>query len=173
MSAVQRSRVTRERRPSLNSLEEAAARDDRHAFARLAREMSWNTVQAEDLWRVISLALTLGLAPLAMELAQKGRQIFPDSQQLQQAADVLRPPVVVGTRPAQGDHGQALRAWLTEHSHEYLGQWVAVRNGALLGVSSTLKDLSQQIGPDTDTPETLVVKVLPFTSATPERIEPV
>ena len=161
MSAVQRSRVTRARRPSRYSFEEAAAHDDRHVFTRLARETNWNTVQAEDLWRVISLALTLDLAPLAMELAQKGRQIFPDSQQLQQAADVLRPPVVVGTRPAQGDHGQASRAWLIAHSHEYPGQWVAVRNGALLGVSTTLKDLYQHIGPDTDMPDTLVVKVLP------------
>ena len=161
MPAIPRSRATQERRPSRRALEIAAARDDRRGFTRLAQEMRWDTAQAEDLWRVINLALTLDLAPLAMELAQKGRQIFHDSQQLRQAADVLRPPVVVGRRPAQGDHGQASRAWLAQHSHEYPGQWVAVRDGALLGVSSTLKDLYQQIGPDTDTPDTIVVKVLP------------
>jgi hypothetical protein len=161
MSAVQRSHVTRARRPSRYSLEEAAAHDDRRVFTRLAQETNWNTVQAEELWRAIRLALALDLAPLAMELAQKGKQIFPDSQQLQQAAYVLRPPVVVGTRPARGDHGETSRVWLAQHSHEYPGQWVAVRDGALLGVSSTLKDLCQQIGPETDTPDTLVVKVLP------------
>ncbi|MBM4457123.1 MAG: hypothetical protein FJ011_05060 [Chloroflexi bacterium] len=161
MSAAQRSQRGRTIRDPLSVLEDVAARDDRHLFIRLAREMRWDTVQAEDLWRAIRLALTLDLAPLAMELAQKGQQIFPDSQQLQQAARVLRPPVVVGTRPAQGDHGEASRAWLSQHSHEYPGQWVAVRNGILLGVSPTLKNLSQQIGPETDTPDTVVVKVLP------------
>jgi len=165
-------------RAFLQALEEAAMRDDRQVFTRLVRDMAWNEGQADALLRAIDLALALELVPLAMELAQRGKQIFPDSQQLQRAAYVLSPPVVVGTRPAQGNHSEASLVWLTQHSHEYPGQWVAVHNGVLLGVSSTLKDLSQQIGPDTDTPETLVVKVLsfchPFASlrAGSERVDP-
>ena len=170
MSAVQRNRMTWGSRVSLRLLEEAAARDDRQDFTRLTREIRWETALAEDLSRAIDLALALELVPLVMELAQRGKQIFPDNQQLQRAAYGLSPPVVVGTRPAQGNHSEASLAWLTQHSHEYPGQWVAVRNNVLLGVSSTLKDLSQQIGPDTDTPETLVVKVLSFCH--PERVGP-
>jgi len=162
MPSTQKSHMrSRRARASLHLLEEAAERDDRQAFVRLTREMAWDIAQAEELLRTIHLALALDLAPLAMELAQRGKQLFPESHLIQQAAQVLRPPVVVSTRPAQGNHNEASRAWLAQHSHEHRGQWIAVRAGVLLGVAPTLKGLYQQIGSATDTPETIVVKVLP------------
>jgi len=161
MCAIQRNRMIRGSRVSFRLLEEAAMRDDRQDFTRLAREIQWKTALAEDLSRAIDLALALELVPLAMELAQRGKQLFPNSQRIQRAAQVLKPPVIVSTRPAQGDNRDVSRAWLTQHDHEYRGQWVAVRGGALLGASPTLNGLYQQIGSAADMFDTIVVKVLP------------
>jgi len=161
MCAIQRNRMIRGSRVSFRLLEEAAMRDDRQDFTRLAREIQWKTALAEDLSRAIDLALALELVPLAMELAQRGKQLFPNSQRIQRAAQVLKPPVIVSTRPAQGDSRDVSRAWLTQHDHEYRGQWVAVRGGALLGASPTLNGLYQQIGSAADMFDTIVVKVLP------------
>jgi len=36
--------------------------------------------------------------------------------------------------------------WLDEHWGEYPGEWVAVRDGMLLGHARTLKELERQIG---------------------------
>ncbi len=139
--------VTRRRQPILPPLEKAAASGDRQTFVRLLNDIGWVAPQPEELIRAIDLALALELVPLAGELAQRGGRLFPQNQHLQQAAKVLAPPVVVGTRPAQERDGQASRDWLAKHSYEYRGRWVAVNNGAFLASSSSLKALYQQIGP--------------------------
>src|SRR5690242_11563671 len=55
----------------------------------------------------------------------------------------------------------ASQQWLHEHAAEYPGQWVAVRDGQLVGVAPTLRHLHTQISQDTLAAQTLLVKVLP------------
>jgi hypothetical protein len=38
------------------------------------------------------------------------------------------------------------REWLNEHWGEYWGEWVAVRDGKLLGHASTLAELEEKVG---------------------------
>lgn len=51
-------------------------------------------------------------------------------------------------------------AWLRLHAAEYPGQWVAVRDGVLLGVALTVRALYDHIGPPGEDSERIVVKVL-------------
>ena len=50
------------------------------------------------------------------------------------------PPLEPG-RPVPG-----AMEWLKEHWGEYPGEWVAVRDGKLLGHAATLDELKRQIG---------------------------
>ena len=136
-------------------MEQAAAQTDRQAFALLATTIDWSTHCATDLTRVIDLALTLDMVPLARELAHQGSKIFPEDRRLQQAMAVLAPPVVRGTRPAQLLHLTAAQSWFKEHAAQYTGQWVAVRGGTLLGSAPTLQKLHERIGVEGQTASTI------------------
>ena len=75
-------------------------------------------------------------------------------------------PGVYGKLPAHGDFIQrnlsprpdlrANRDWLMRHGDLYRGQWVALRNGELLGSAPSLQTLVAKIG---DTKSILVTKV--------------
>ena len=39
-----------------------------------------------------------------------------------------------------------VREWLDQHSDEFVGEWIALRDGELLGHAVRLADLVQQIG---------------------------
>ncbi len=129
-------------------------------FALLATTIDWSLHCATDLTRAIDLALVLDMVSLARGLSHQGSKIFPEDKRLQQAVAVLAPPVVRGTRPAQSLHLTASQRWLKEHASQYIGQWVAVRDGTLLGSAPTLQDLHERIGVEGQTASTIVVKVL-------------
>lgn len=148
-------------KPELSALQRAVEQADRQAFALLVTTIDWSTCHAADLTRAIDLALTLDLVSLARELAQQGSKMFPGDTRLQQAIAVLSPPVVSGTRPARALHLKVSQRWFKEHARHYQGQWVAVRNGTLLGSAPTLQELHKRIGADGQTADTIVVKVLP------------
>jgi hypothetical protein len=153
-------------RPSeLHTLERVAEQTDRQAFALLATAIDWSTHGANALTRAIDLALALDMVSLARELAQQGSRIFPEDKRLQQAMAVLALPTVRGTRPAQSLHLTASQRWFKEHASHYTGQWVAVRGGTLLGSAATLQELHERIGVEGQTASTIVVKVLPCSSA--------
>ena len=147
--------------PELHTLEQAAAQIDRQAFALLATTIDWSLHCATDLTRAIDFALALDIVSLARALAHQGSKIFPEDKRLQQAMAVLAPPVVRGTRPAQSLYLTAAQSWFKEHASQYIGQWVAVRDGTLLGAAPTLQDLHERIGVERQTASTIVVKVLP------------
>ncbi len=144
----------------LHTLEQAAEQADRQTFALLATTIDWSTHCATDLTRAIDLALALDMVSLARELAHQGSRIFPEDKRLQQAIAVLAPPVVRGTRPAQSLHLTDAQRWFKEHVSQYTGQWVAVRDGTLLGAAPTLQELHERIGVEGQTASTIVVKVL-------------
>jgi hypothetical protein len=148
------------RKPALLELEKASGNADPQAFAFLTRTIDWSTHGAAELTRAIDLALALDMVPLARDLAQQGNRLFPEDQRVQQAMTVLAPPIVVGTYPAQETNLEASQQWIEEQASQYKGQWIAVQNGLLLGSAPTLQALHRQIGPEGQTSQTIVVKVL-------------
>lgn len=147
--------------PELHTLERAAEQTDHQAFARCATTIDWSRHGATDVTRALDLALALDMPSLARALAHQGSRIFPEDKRLQQALAVLAPPVVRGTRPAQPLGLTATQSWFKEHAAPYTGQWVAVRDGTLLGSAPTLQELHERIGIEGQTASTVVVKILP------------
>jgi hypothetical protein len=141
-------------------LEESARMGDRRTFAALARAIDWSTRRPDELTATIDLALSLEMATLAIDLAQLGGRLFPDHERVQRAAQVLAPPVVRVVRLPRARGLDASRKWLREHASQYRGQWVAVREGQLLGAAESLGELKAVIGEGEDAVSTIVTRVL-------------
>ena len=141
-------------------LEESARVGDRRTFAVLARAIDWSTRRPDELTATIDLALSLEMATLAIDLAQLGGRLFPDHERVQRAARVLAPPVVRVVRLPRARGLSASMAWFREHASQYRGQWVAVREGKLLGAAESLEDLKTVIGQGEDAVSTVVTRVL-------------
>jgi hypothetical protein len=146
----------------LLAIEEAAAREDRRALSSLAEKVDWRSRPPDDLIRAIQSCLFLDMVLLARELAYEGRRLFPNDKRLEQWAIVLAPAKVIGTRPASANAIglKASQRWFENNSSQYKGKWVAVRDGNLLGVAPTLKELYDQIGRDPKPSGTIIVQVL-------------
>ncbi len=144
----------------IEALEASAGTGDRQTFSLIAEGTDWATRPSDELARAIDLALELELATLAMKLAHQGGRLFPKHERLQQAARVLAPPVVIRKHPAQPAGLRESRAWLRAHAAEYRGQWVAVREGKLLGAAESLAALKSLAGPELDPVSTIVTRVL-------------
>jgi hypothetical protein len=144
----------------LQALEAAAQAGDRQAFIAQAEAMDWSAQTPDDLAHAIDLALRLELGTLAITLAQQGQQLFPGHERLRQAMQVLAPPVIRATPAAPVQGFDASRTWIRDHADAYRGQWVAVREGALLSAAASLKGLLTALGPDHDRTNTIVTRVL-------------
>jgi len=129
-------------------LEEKAHAGDLRAFTALAEAINWAMRRPDELTAAIDLALRLDAVVLARDLAQVGSRVFPRDERVRQAAYVLRRPQpgVSHAPPAKGL--DATLAWVWDHASEYRGKWIAVREGGLLGVATTLKDLQALIAED-------------------------
>ena len=141
-----------------NDLEASAQAGDRNQFVRIAEAIDWSSHPADELLRGIDLALSIELADLAIRLAQQGAILFPQHEQVRQAAIVLAPPTVSVKRTSAVNGLEISAEWLRTHANEYRGQWVAVREGQLLGAAQSsmeLKGIIQQ-----DPINTLLTKVL-------------
>jgi hypothetical protein len=101
------------------------------------------------------------MIPLARDLAERGRKLFPNNERIRRLAAVLTPAVILGSRPSQ-PHGLELsQQWIREYASSYKNQWIAVQEGKLLGVASTLRELHEKLGPGGKAPSIIIVKVLP------------
>jgi len=141
-------------------LKKMAERKDHQGFAHMARGIEWSRYRPTDLIQAIDLALALDMVQMARELAQTGRQLFPQNERIRCAAVVLSPPVVLETRPSQTHDIEVSHRWMREHSSQYKGQWVAVRGGTFLGSAPTLNALYQHIGLARHDANAIVVRVL-------------
>jgi len=138
-------------------LEQSARMGDRQTFVALVKATDWSTRTPEELLLAIDLALHQEMAALAIELAQLGQRLFSDHERIQQAARVLAPPAIRGVRPSRARGLKASMEWLREHANEYRGQWVAVREGQLLGAAKSLKELVSLV--DEEVNNTIVMHV--------------
>ena len=124
----------------------------RQAFVSQAEGIDWAAQTPDDLAYAIDLALRLELGTLAISLAQQGGQLFPGP----------RTPPAGGVSPRAARHSRhdlrlRFRASKSSricrtpnHANAYRGQWVAVREGALLSAAASLKGLLAALGPNHD-----------------------
>ncbi len=129
----------------LTPLRVAADAEDMLAFRRAYRAINWETVPPDQWADAVYLALRIGHHIIARDLADRGRQRFPDHALLQKMGRILAPkqPGVVG---GPGDPTlEATMNWFAAHRDDYWGQWVAVKNGQLLGAAATIGELMERV----------------------------
>ena len=142
-------------------LEESLRAGNQPQFVALVEAIDWSTRRPEELTRAIDLALSQEMTRLAVRLAELGGRLFPDHDRVQRAAKVLAaPPVVRKSKlpPIKGK--QASMEWLQAHANQYRGQWVAVREGKLVGAAGSFKALMDTIGQHDDLISTIMTRVL-------------
>lgn len=138
------------KRPSaLGLLEKAVEAGDERAFIETVREIEWGTLQARDIVRAVKLAIKVGLPRAARYILTEGERTFPENDELQKYTRLLASATVL-PRPEQDvpDQGSNI-AWLKAHGVRYRGKWLALKDGQLLGVEVTLKELVRKIGDTT------------------------
>jgi hypothetical protein len=130
---------------------------DKRKFVAAVEVMDWTQYQPAQLIQTIDLALSLGLASLAIKLAQQGVNLFPQDERVQMAARVLSPPVAHELELQPPNAVNSSTEWLQQHASQYRTQWVAIRDGQLLGSAASLKELAAATPLDE---QTVVTKVL-------------
>jgi hypothetical protein len=122
-------------------LEMAAERGNEAAFLEAAGKIDWSKRPAVDFARAVRLALAAGAHLFARNLAARGAERYPDHAELKKMAYILAPPRVARTGLPSVPSLRANQDWLQTHGEEHRGQWVALRNGALLAAASTAREV--------------------------------
>ena len=137
--------ATKDREEGTAMLEIAAEKSDEMAFVQAVSEIDWPQRPAADFARAVRLALAAGAHLLARNLAAQGARLHPDHLELQKMARILAPPRVVRADLPPDPSVQANHAWLRAHADEYRGRWVALRNGQLIAMGYTARELKAQL----------------------------
>lgn len=137
-------------------LEIAANAGDERAFLAVHEAMNWSGRPPEDFIYVIQLALSVGAYQVARHLSTQGAEYYSQHSKLQKYARILSPPKVIRNDLPPDPTLKTNRDWLKTHSESYRGQWVALRDGQLIGSADSLKSLVDQIG---NTEDILLTKV--------------
>ena len=130
----------------MTRLEKVAESGNEVDFIEVAKKTAWTDRSPDDIIRGIQLAFQAGAHLFARKLATEGARQYPDHQELQKYARILAPPRVIKNNLPPDLTIRANREWLKAHWGEYKGQWIALRNGDLLGIALTLGELKDQIG---------------------------
>ncbi len=95
---------------------------------------------------------------IAVNITAKGLDLFPEDSDLQKIAGILAPPKVIRADiPPSAGLGKSVK-WLKENRAQYGGQWVAVKDGSLLGHASSRQELSETLN-DSDASNILITKI--------------
>jgi hypothetical protein len=124
-------------------LETAAEAGDERAFVMIWKAMDWRAHPPEDFVRAVRWALAAGAHLAARQLAIQGAECYPGNAELQKFARALNPPRAVRSHLPPDPSAKADTDWFTKYSAEYRGQWVAVKNGCLLGAAITIQALME------------------------------
>ena len=132
-------------------LAQAAEDGNVDVFIHLVNNMNWQVRPVEEHLRAIDLALKVEAHLTARKLAQEGALRFPNHPEMAKYAHVLSPVKIVrtGLPPDAGIAQNNL--WLKQNRQQYLGRWVALRDGELLAWGNSFQELRQQVGPLKDT----------------------
>jgi hypothetical protein len=132
-------------------LEMAAQAADEGAFLDALKIIKWEDRPPGDFIRAVQLALAVGAHLIAREISAEGAKHYPDNPEIQKYARVLAPPKAISRDLPPNPTLEANRSWLMTHGGEYRGQWIALRNGQLLGAAASLNELVKQVGSTKDT----------------------
>jgi hypothetical protein len=141
-------------------LEQLASEGSPRTFVNLVEMVDWSVRRPDELTAAIDLALREERPTLAMRLAQLGRELFPHHERIECAAQVLAPGSARSTHLPPAEGLRASRRWLREHADEYRGQWVAVRQGELVGVAPSLEEMETAVDLEEEGASVLVTRVL-------------
>jgi hypothetical protein len=131
----------------LTRLEQAAQAGDERAFVAIYQETGQEQgFSAGDFVYLIRLALEAGAPVLAREIALRSACGYPNDLELQKYAAVLAPPKQLAATHHTKQDCEANRRWLKQYGSTYRDQWVALRDGQLLGAAPSPKQLSEEIG---------------------------
>ncbi|MEW6718335.1 MAG: hypothetical protein AB1345_12660 [Chloroflexota bacterium] len=131
---------------SMVRLQRAANAGDEHAFLQAENAIDWETRPPKEILQGVQFALAAGAHLAARRIASQGASRFPNDEQIQRYVRVLAPPRIVSKETSPRSDLKANRDWLQAHRNEYQGQWIALRNGELLGAAQSLRELKDQVG---------------------------
>jgi hypothetical protein len=127
-------------------LERAALAANESSFLEALKEVNWQARPVKDFVRATQWALEAGAHLAAREISSRGGVLHPDNPEIQRYARTLAAPKILA-RTKSVDRGlKANREWLKAHNGEYRGQWVALREGRLLGVDRSVEELVKAVG---------------------------
>ena len=141
-----RTRTASKSTDGMARLEAAAHAGDETAFLDARRSIEWSKRSAKDFTQAVRWALEAGAYRAATLLATEGAERFPRHAELAKMARILAPPRVIRSDLPPDPSIAADMDWLRAHYDEYRGQWIALRNGQLLGTAGSLSELADKIG---------------------------
>jgi len=102
----------------------------------------------EDFINAIKSDFERGGLQIARQLAFRAVELYPENEKIQYYAQVLVPPkaTVVTSNPERRQSIMADRAWMDKNRLNYIGRWVALRNGELLADAASLDELAAKVG---------------------------
>ncbi|WP_374880161.1 hypothetical protein [Microseira sp. BLCC-F43] len=102
----------------------------------------------EDFINAIKSDFERGGLHIARQLAFRAVELYPENEKIQYYAYVLAPPkaTVVPSNPERRQSIMADRAWMDKNRLNYIGRWVALRNGELLADAASLDELAAKVG---------------------------
>jgi hypothetical protein len=133
----------------MTALADAVAHDDRPQFLRMIRELQeeeWADLTQGDFVQSVRWALQIGAHQTARELAQQGHARYPANATLAKLERLTAPPRVLPARVEADPSLQKDQTWLAEASAPYRGQWVALKEGALVAAAPSAQALKAKLG---------------------------
>ncbi|MFB2974488.1 hypothetical protein ACE1CD_36640 [Aerosakkonema sp. BLCC-F183] len=112
--------------------------------------MTYNT--PEDYINAMREAISSGAHTKAQELSTQALKHYPDREDIKKCADILAPSKITSVKRPIDKGWQKSREWVSQQRRDrkYLNQWVAVRDGELLAIGSSIDDLVEQIDDTND-----------------------
>lgn len=126
-------------------LEKAANNGNESDFLKALNEIHWQGRPVSDFVRSIKLAFRAGAFAAARHIVAEATKYHAGDAEIQRYAKVLTPVRRVATTTETPVSTRANRSWLERHAGVYRGQWIALRNGELLGVSDSLNSLVEEV----------------------------
>lgn len=95
----------------------------------------------------------------ARQFLEAVSQTLGPSDKLAYWQRVLAKTKVLASTPASSVGNFANAAWLRHHARQYQDQWIALREGVLLGAHKNHRELSQQLRDSGTEPGAMVIKL--------------